>query len=460
MRYRRPIFYLILAFLFTNLFLILVTNQPRGLITNRPRDLITNQPRDLITNQPRGLITNQPRGIIYNNKESNNKILTSNLINLTHNKFHRFMEFKKSELQLQNNLERFVENFPFNSSSNKNTSNITRIIKKETLVYPDFNVTEPKFINSENKLLFYKYQPNRERIGVPTKDQLLGEIVTIRKGTFTMPHDCGYRSNVSHVLKARDILPGRWFRSLVPMIVPDGGTFQHFLDGTLPKIIQALDYIQRPQVRLLMPRIRDSIIYEIMEKLNISRGKIVSYSGSVGADYLVYTCVTPPIHPLLWQKARSFLGVPDKLVIPRTHANVVIITRKGCFNCGRILLNKDHLKTRLENKYTQSSVIEFQGPLNLTESISLFGSASVIIGVHGGGLYNINFCPSNTTVIEIIPTRPDGTVIAAAHQIFWLQSILLDHDYWRIPTTPDNVKGDVNVNITLVENIIDETWKK
>ena len=89
----------------------------------------------------------------------------------------------------------------------------------------------------------------------------------------------------------------------------------------------------------------------------------------------------------------------------------------------------------------------------------MFGSTNVIIGVHGGGLYNINFCPSNTTVIEIMPTRRDGTVIAPAHQIFWIQSILLDHDYWRIPTLPHSTKGDVYVNITLVEHIIDEAWK-
>ena len=164
-------------------------------------------------------------------------------------------------------------------------------------------------------MLFYKHKQNKQKLGVPRKDQLLGEIVAIRKGTFTAPHACGYRSKVSHVLKARDISPWRWFRSLVPIIVPDGGTFQHFLDGALPKIIQALEYIQRPQVRLLMPRIRDSIKYEILKKLNISRRNIVTYS--VGADYLVYTCVTPPIHPLLWQKARSLLGVPDKLAIPR-----------------------------------------------------------------------------------------------------------------------------------------------
>ena len=265
-------------------------------------------------------------------------------------------------------------------------SSTSRIIKKETLVYPAFNITQPKFINVENKILFYKFQGNIGRIGVPTKDELFGEIVTIREGTVLMPHDCGYRSNVSHMLEARSIRPRRWFHSLVLMIVPGGGTFQHFLDGTLPKVIQALNYIQKPGVKLLMEEIRDRIIYEILDKLGISRENIVTYKGIVGADCLIYTCVTPPLHPLLWQKARSLLGVPEKLATPKTKANIVIISRKGCRNCGRQLLNHSQLKSRLESKYPQSKVLEFQGPLNLSASISLFGSTSVVVGVHGGGL--------------------------------------------------------------------------
>ena len=439
MRFRTPIFYLVLFFVTTNFVLILLTYKSRGVIPNESRDY-TTRPKQAISTNKLGTIAIQPRDVLSN-------------------KSNRYTKVDKHGHQLRQDLERLIENFPNISSSFQDTRGVTNIIRKEKLIYPTFNITEPKFINSDWKLLFYKQKDNREKIGIPTKDQLLGEIITIRRGTFSMPHDCGYQSKVSHVLKARAVLQGRWFRSLVPMIVPDGGTFQHFLDGTLPKIIQALEYIQRPQVKLLMPRIRDSIIYEILEKLNISREKIVSYSGSVGADYLVYTCVTPPLHPLLWQKARSLIGVPEKRLTPKTKAKIVIITRKGCFNCGRLLLNKKELKSSLERKYPESSVVEFQGPLNLSASISLFGSTGVIIGVHGGGLYNINFCPSNTTVIEIMPTLPDGTVRYGPHQIFWTQSILLGHDYWRIPTKPVNGNEDVKVNITQVENIIDRTRK-
>ena len=335
----------------------------------------------------------------------------------------------------------------------------SRIVRRDIITYQEFNITEPHFITDNARRLFYLDQMNRDKIGVPSKDKLLGEIFTVRKGTFAMPYDCGYRSNMSFVLQHREIPSKSWYRSLVPMMVPDGGTFQHFLDGTLPKIIQALDYIQQPQVFLLMPRVRDQIILEILERLNISRNKIVTYSGSVGADYLIFTCVTPPLHPKLWQKARSLLGVPDTHSDHPTNGKIVVITRKGCFNCGRKLLNKDKLVATLQGKYPNRSVEVFRGPLNLKETIELFSTTKVVVGTHGGGLYNINFCPSNTTVIEIMPTYDDGRFIAGAHQIFWHQSVLLGQQYWRLPAAPENSKGDVNVDVSLVIDIIERSLK-
>ena len=353
------------------------------------------------------------------------------------------------------------EEIPYRStflSGNQSGTGTPRIIKQETINYADFNITEPNFITKLGKELFYKGPSSKGIIiGSQQKERLTGEIYTVRKGTFTLPYDCGYRSNISFVTEPRDIPPNRWYRSIIPMMVPDGGTFQHFLDGTLPKIIQVLDYIKQPQVKLLMPPIRDHIIMEILEKLNISRDKILLYSGSAGADYLVFACIAPPLHPVLWQKARRLLGVTRKPTLLQNNAKIVLITRGGCFNCGRRLLNKDSLLSTLRDKYSSQSVHVFQGSLNLKETIELFGTATVIIGTHGGGLYNINFCSSNTTVIEIMPTYNNGSVVAASHRIFWLQSLLLEHQYWRIPAHPVNSKGDVNVDVTQIIDIIERS---
>ena len=339
----------------------------------------------------------------------------------------------------------------------KNNDSASRIVKQDSLTYVEFNITLPNFITEFGKHLFFLDERNNEKSGLQTKEKLNGEIYTIRRGTFSMPYDCGYKSNVSFVLNPRIVPSTRWYRSLVPMMVPDGGTFQHFLDGTLPKIIQALDYIQQPQVMLLMPPIRDQIIFEILQKLNISRNKIVTYSGSAGADYLVFTCITPPLHPYLWQRARSLIGVSNGHVAIPNRNKIAIVTREGCHNCGRLLLNKGALIETLRNKYSKENVQVYTGPFDLEKTIQFFSKVKVVIGTHGGGLYNINFCPSNTTVIEIMPTYDDGKTLAAAHQIIWTQSVLLEHKYWRLPTVPENDKGNVNINVTQVLDILEQT---
>ena len=431
MRYSRPIGLVAFLFVSTNIFLVYRSLLPRPVI------------RDSIWLAAREYRLSLSKNISHEDISSPSKFQVR--VN------HTILTF---------NVTKAIVNLTASSVLTQNGTDSVRIVKKEIIHYPKFKLTEPNFITNIGKERFYKHSENGPKVGVPTGEKLIGEIVTIRKGTFSMPFNCGYRSDVSHVIQKRGIPQNHWYRSVVPLIVPDGGTFQHFLDGTLPKIIQALDYIQQPQVRLLLPTIRDKIIFEILEKLNISRGKLVlgGEHQSVGADYLVFTCVTPPLHPLLWQRARTLLGVPEKLAVPQNRGNIVIITRKGSHNGGRHLLNKETLLSKLQDKYLSVKVSMYLGPYNLNDTIKLFGSTSVVIGVHGGGLYNINFCPPNTTVIEIMPTYSNGKMVAAAHQIFWMQSVLLEHQYWRIAADPASSNGDVNVNITQVENIIDKSW--
>ena len=97
---------------------------------------------------------------------------------------------------------------------------------------------------------------------------------------------------------------------------------QHFVDGTLPKIAQAYELLRRPEVKLLLysPR-SDVIIKEMLRALNISEDRIVWHSSNTvyRADYMIFTCVTPPLHPSLWLRARKLLGVADRLQVRAVH---------------------------------------------------------------------------------------------------------------------------------------------
>ena len=332
-----------------------------------------------------------------------------------------------------------------------------KIVDHKTFRYQNFNITEPQFISTRHRTMFHAKSANNDIVGVPASEKLTGQIYIIRNGSFGLPYDCGYRSNISDILQYRAVSVFRKYRSVMPLIVPDGGTFQHFLDGVLPKIIQALDYIKNPQVKLVLTPIRDHIIFEMLAKLNISKNRISFYTGSFSADYLVLTCITPPLHPVLWQTTRYLLGASEILMVPENETKIVIVTRDGCRNCDRNLLNINALVLELQAKYTYERVNIFRGPYDLNSTLELFSKTKVVIGTHGGGLYNVNFCPKGTVVIEIMPTYSDGKTVAAADTIIWTQSVLLGHKYWRLPTAPVNYLGDVVVNITLVKNILDKS---
>ena len=337
-----------------------------------------------------------------------------------------------------------------------------QIVKQIIFKYPNFNITEPEFVTERHKTMFHLKTSNNDVLGVQSSEKLLGQIYIIRNGSLALPCDCGYKSNVADILQVREVSISRRYRSVVPLIVPDGGTFQHFLDGVLPKIIQSLEYISLSQVRLILTPIRDQIIFEMLAKLNISKSRISFYSGSFSADYFVFTCITPPLHPVLWQKARNLLGASESLQIPENEAKIVIITREGCRNCDRNLLNIEALVSELQAMYSRERVSVFRGPYDLNTTLELFSKTKVVIGTHGGGMYNINFCPKGTAVIEIMPTYSNGKTIAAADTIIWTQSVLLGHQYWRLPTAPVNYLGDVVVNITLVKKLLEnsdfKTW--
>lgn len=357
-------------------------------------------------------------------------------------------ERSQEHLELKDNFS--MEHIEFHS---KNRSDIQRKLIK----YNMFQLPEPLFISDEDRSLFYK-NPNNVRMSKMQNEteKLRGEIYNVRNGTFTLPYDCGFRSNYTFVTQRRHVMKANWHFALAPMIIPEANTFQHFLDGALPKIIQGLEYLQKPEMRILILPPRDKIIYEIIDRLNISRKNllIVSRPPIYGADNLFFTCNTPPLHPALWSKARRLIGAHETRT--SEEIKVVLMTRSGSYNKGRNLLNMQEVLSNLHSRYGDENVHVFKGPYSLQQSIDIFGKIKIIIGVHGGGLYNLMFCPKNTVVIEIMPTMPDGKMLAASDSIFWAQTHMLEQMYWRLIVTPKDSRGNVILDVEKLNNILDK----
>ena len=208
--------------------------------------------------------------------------------------------------------------------------------------------------------------------------------------------------------------------------------------------------------------------------------RIIHYSPEVkvGARLLINPCRTPGIHPRLWQDARqmywSISGVRNSLNVTQGK-NLIYIQRTStnAMNGARLILNEEPFIKILRDYCSKHSLNYVQydhskDTGHIRSRIELFYQAKVIIGVHSGALSNMNFAPSSTTVIEIMPYRPDSSSLpmtcsmfrpedikACAGYILYTQARLLNQSYWILPTVV-NTEGNLNVDINRVQKLMDQ----
>ena len=163
---------------------------------------------------------------------------------------------------------------------------------------------------------------------------------------------------------------------------------------------------------------------QILSELGFGPDRIVYYdSGYIIGKYVLDTCGTPPLHPSLWNMARIHLGVKVFHPVRNNNGFVVYISRTGSRNYGRNIKNEEEIINYLQRRYS-SKFKFFQKPTSLKETMNLFENTRILLGAHGGALYNILFCPQDTEIIEIMPTEENGNVVpnSLAHTIIWKMS--------------------------------------
>ena len=314
------------------------------------------------------------------------------------------------------------------------------------IVYPEFETLPPRFSTDAEKTIFLKDPDNSNSLAKPSKVILTGQIHVIKNGFVRSSIDCGWRSDVS-LFRWTGQATNKQYHVLLPMLVPDGGYFQHFIDGVLPKLAQSYHLIQQPNVKLLLPMARDPSVKKFLKMMGISLDKVVFDQGSsYYADELILTCITPPLHPLSFKTARGLLGVQDHNLIPHNESLVIFISRVKTRNPGRHITNFPQIQNLLQSRYGKRLYI-FTGRESTEETISLFSKAKIVFGVHGGGFCNILFAPVTTVVIEVMPINESGHVPRhLAHTMIWRLARMFGQSYWRIFESALTAHGDVRIN--------------
>ncbi|CAF3608702.1 unnamed protein product [Rotaria sp. Silwood1] len=296
--------------------------------------------------------------------------------------------------------------------------------------------------------------------------------------------DCGFRYGDTAVLRTFnatnhvDVL----YDAAFIYTVPDGWSFQHFLDGVGPKLSHSYVYLYkyRDAKVLIQKGIRfDRSVKEIWEMLGVKESnRLIHYKADtkVGARLLINPCRTPATHPRLWQDARhmywSLINLSELNVIS-SKKNLIFLQRtaSNAMNKGRLILNEKLLIDSLVEYASKHSLNYIQydhskDHRHIRHQIELFYHAKIIIGVHGGAQSNMNFAPSGTTVIEVMPYRSQASRVPVVCQmpksnkpepcvgyIYYAQSCLLNQSYWILPTVVNN-DGNINIDLTRVNAIL------
>lgn len=313
-----------------------------------------------------------------------------------------------------------------------------------TILYKSFPIHPPLFADEFDQYIFQQtelYPP-----GPVPQEKLTGQISTILNGIIHDGiHTCGWSMNLREFQEPLPPCrtPRQSFNLLIPLLVPNSNSFQHFVDGVLPKIAQIHPFIQQHRINasFMFYRPWDKIIEEMIHEMRISN--VVFHDGGfIHAHILIDSCIAPPIHPQLWTKVRSLLHVQD---IPKDPPKqVVLLLRHRTRNPGRKIINIHVVIQYLQKTYSTRLHI-FKQHNTLAETKQIFQDAEVVIGVHGGAFYNALFCPVATKFIEIVPVGPDGQSQPghSGRNIMWHLTQMANQTYVRLYQEAINKRSDV-----------------
>jgi hypothetical protein len=212
-------------------------------------------------------------------------------------------------------------------------------------------------------------------------------------GVFRGALDCGWFSDYKF-LEQPAMQPMQNFKKMINLMVPDSWSFQHFFDGSFPKLAQSWELVaDDPDVTFMIESPRDSIIFKLFERLGVSRDQLAFHQHSVAfqAEQFHFSCATPPIHPYLWQKMQQIAGVRQ---IPFAERNRIAFMSRNIAgthsNPGRHILNENDVLAAIRAFIAdRDEVLEIYDHRNYPEfadNIEFFNRAKVIIGPHGGGM--------------------------------------------------------------------------
>jgi capsular polysaccharide biosynthesis protein len=182
-----------------------------------------------------------------------------------------------------------------------------------------------------------------------------------------------------------------------PLICAPLGTFYHWVLQVLPSVIHGLS--SNPDARLLLAPRRPSYVDSSLEFLLGSdvNARVVESEGPVEATRLVMTqldTVRGWVRPSDIKALREY----NRATAPSGGGRRVYVSRLSAPK--RRLANEGELVAAMKEAGVE--VVRPEG-MSFAEQVSLFSSASLIVGPHGAGLTNLIWSLSPGRLVEVFP---------------------------------------------------------
>ena len=246
------------------------------------------------------------------------------------------------------------------------------------------------------------------------------------------------------------------------VLVPFCGVYQHFIDGVLPKIAQSWPIIKDYPILFDFMKKTEKGVREVMEDiLGMTLVTEPQYDAWVAAGTVVesfaHVCRAPGIHPALWRRARAIVLSQARLdqlpplsgAAAFTTAAYFVRNTKMATN-GRQIANEAQLITALQGLFGEKLLlISYDPTQHVRDQMHLVSTKKLLIGGHGGALYNHYWAPLGATVIEIAQRSSHPNM----KDIFWKSISAMGQKYVRIP--PQGSSVDINLVVAVVKGLPD-----
>ena len=237
--------------------------------------------------------------------------------------------------------------------------------------------------------------------------------------------------------------------------------FQHFLDNGIPNIVMMLlatGYDPR-NVTFVFTEWHTSSIPDILKRW----GFTVVKSNEVSAKILVLPEIVPVIHQKFYEVFH------DDMNLNHTNSDKIILVSRKSGDTGkneRLILNQDALFDAMKELYGDRAVLFNPSKLSIQESIALFEKAQVVVGSHGGAMYNSMFSSHETKIIEIMPSEPSGLYYqqdsgekppSIAHLAMYTNAQLLGQPFYRyyhVSPGSTNMRLNINDVIDFIDGVV------